>query len=146
MAEETEIKIQNLTKFYMLVLLKSNDTVTGYFILKKLQKDLGKTASPTYVYDFLKSLKTQGYVDNVIKSKASKRSKGYQLTSEGHEFIDRIFLRFNSLIEVAIQSRLEICASCGVKLYDNYHRERIGNKDLNFCCKHCAKAFKDEKM
>ncbi|HUW89183.1 MAG TPA: PadR family transcriptional regulator [Candidatus Nanopelagicaceae bacterium] len=146
MAEETEIKIQNLTKFYILVLLKSNNTVTGYFILKKLEKDLGKTASPTYVYDFLKSLKSQGYVEDVTKSKTSKRSKGYQLTSQGHEFIDRIFLRFNNLIEVAIQSRLEICASCGVKLYDNYHSEKIGNKILNFCCKHCAKAFKNAQM
>jgi DNA-binding PadR family transcriptional regulator len=143
MAEETEIKIQNLTKFYMLVLLKSNDTVTGYFILKRLEKDLGKTASPTYVYDFLKSLKSQGYVEDVSKPKTSKRSKGYQLTSQGHEFINRIFSRFNNLIDVAIQSRLEICAGCGVKLYDNYHSEKIGKKTLNFCCKHCVNAFKN---
>ena len=146
MAEDTELKIQNLTKFYMLVLLKSNVSVTGYFILKRLEKDLGKTASPTYVYDFLKSLKSQGYVEDVSNSKTSKRSKGYQLTSQGHEFIDRIFSRFNNLIEVAIQSRLEICASCGVKLYDNYHSEKVGNKILNFCCKHCAKAFINAQM
>ena len=146
MAEEAELKIQNLTKFYMLVLLKSNKTVTGYFILKKLEKDLGKTASPTYVYDFLKNLKSQGYVEDATNSKTSKRSKGYQLTSQGHKFVDRIFLRFNNLIEVAIQSKLEICASCGVRLYDNFHSEKIGNKMLNFCCKHCAKAFKDEQI
>jgi len=144
MAEEPEIKIQNLTKFYILVLLKSNETVTGYFVLKKLDKDLGKTASPTYVYDFLKSLKAQGYAEDVANSKTSKRSKGYRLTTQGHEFIDRMFLRFNNLIEVAIQSRLEICASCGVRLYDNYHSEKIGNDLLNFCCKHCAKAFKND--
>ena len=94
MSKETEIKIQNLTKFYILVLLKSNKSVTGYFILKKLEKDLEKTASPTYVYDFLKSLKSQGYVEAVSNSETSKRSKGYQLTSQGHEFIDRIFTRF----------------------------------------------------
>ena len=143
MAEETEFKIQNLTKFYMLVLLKSNDTVTGYFILKRLAKDLGKTSSPTYVYDFLKSLKSQGYVEDAVISKTSKRSKGFQLTSQGHEFVDKIFLRFNNLIEVAIESKLEICASCGVRLYDNYHSEKIGNRTLNFCCKHCAKAYKE---
>ena len=144
MAEEPEIKIQNLTKFYMLVLLKSNETVTGYFILKKLEKDLDKTASPTYVYDFLKSLKSKGYVEDAVTSKTSKRSKGFQLTSQGHEFIDKIFSRFNNLIEVAIESKLEVCASCGVRLYDNYHSEKIGNKILNFCCKHCAKAFKND--
>ncbi len=142
MTEETELKIQNLTKFYMLVLLKANATVTGYFILKRLDKDLGKTASPTYVYGFLKSLKSHGYAEDAVISKTSKRSKGFQLTSQGHEFIDKIFLRFNNLIEVAIESKLEICASCGVRLYDNYHSETIGNKILNFCCKHCAKAYK----
>lgn len=145
MTEETELKIKNLSKFYMLVLLKSNKSVTGYFILKKLEKDLGKTASPTYVYDFLKSLKSEGYVVDAEISKTSKRSKGFQLTPKGHEFIDKIFRRFNNLIEVAIQSRLEICASCGVKLYDNYHSEKIGNKILNFCCKHCAKAYKENQ-
>ena len=143
MIEETDLKIQNLTKFYMLVLLKSNDTVTGYSILKSLEKDLGKTASPTYVYDFLKSLKSKGYVEDAVNSKSSKRSKGFQLTTQGHEFIDKIFARFNNLIEVAIQSKLEICASCGVKLYDNYHSEKLGSKVLNFCCKHCAKAYKE---
>lgn len=144
MSEEQELKIQNLTKFYILVLLKSNDTVTGYFILKRLEKDLGKTASPTYVYDFLKTLKSKGYIEDVI-SKPSKRSKGFLLTSLGHEFVDRIFLRFNNLIEVAIESRLEICASCGVKLYENYYTEKIGNKLMNFCCKHCAKAYKENQ-
>ncbi|MFX0046741.1 MAG: PadR family transcriptional regulator [Candidatus Hermodarchaeota archaeon] len=143
MTENTGIKIQNLTKFYILVLLKSNNSVTGYFILKRLEKDLGKTASPTYVYNFLKKLKAQGYIEDVPDSKTSKRSKGFQLTSQGHEFIDKIFLRFNNLIEVTIESKLEICASCGVRLYDNYHSEKIGDKILNFCCKHCAKAFKE---
>ncbi|MFX0077378.1 MAG: helix-turn-helix transcriptional regulator, partial [Candidatus Hermodarchaeota archaeon] len=142
MVEDTELKIKNLTKFYMLVLLKSNDSVTGYFILKRLSKDLGKTASPTYVYDFLKNLKARGYVEDVPNSKTSKRSQGFQLTSQGQEFVDKIFTRFNNLIEVAIQSRLEICASCGVSLYDNFYSEKIGNQTLNFCCKHCAKAFK----
>jgi DNA-binding PadR family transcriptional regulator len=143
MAEDAELKIKNLTKFYILVLLKSNESVTGYFILKKLAKDLGKTASPTYVYDFLKNLKSHGYVEDVASSKTSKRSKGFKLTSQGNEFVDKIFARFNNLIEVAIQSRLEICASCGVSLYDNYYSEKIGNQTLNFCCKHCAKAYKD---
>ena len=92
------------------------------------------------------------YLENYLKSKIediateeSKRSKGYKLTPSGAEFTDRIFSRFDNLIEVAIQSKLEICASCGVKLYDNYHSEKIGNKMLNFCCKHCAKAYKDNQ-
>ena len=143
--EKEDLKIQSLTKLYTLVLLKSKKEVTGYYILKQLDSDLGKTASPTYIYDFLKLLKSEGYIEDITNIK-SKRKKGYRITPSGIEFVDRIFLRFNNLIEVAIQSKLEICASCGVQLYDNFHVETIDNKVLNFCCKHCAKAFKNAQM
>ncbi len=140
MNEESKLKIQNLTKLYTLVLLKSKDAVTGYYILARLKKDLKKTASPTYIYDFLKKLKKERYIEEITSDK-SKRSKGYRLTSNGDAFIDRIFTRFDNLIEVAIQSKLKICASCGVKLYENYYVEEIDGRELNFCCKHCAKAY-----
>ncbi|MFX1574093.1 MAG: PadR family transcriptional regulator [Promethearchaeota archaeon] len=142
MADITDLKIQNLTKLYTLVLLKSKDSVTGYFILKRLGSDLGKTSSPTYIYDFLKSLKEKGYIEEIATEK-NERSKGYRLTSSGSAFTDRIFSRFDNLIDVAIQSKLEICSSCGVKLYKNYHTETIHGKEMNFCCKHCAKAYKN---
>lgn len=144
MTENGSIKIKNLTKFYILVLFKSKAEITGYYILKRLDEDLGKTSSPTYVYDFLKNLKEEEYIEDVPHPK-SKRKKGYRLTNKGEEFIDRIFLRFNNLIEVAIQSKLEICANCGVKLYDNYHTETIHGKEMNFCCIHCAKAYYDSQ-
>ena len=136
------LKVQNLTKLYTLVMLKSKDSVTGYYILDRLKKDLDKTASPTYVYGFLKKLKEQGYIEEITKEK-SKRSKGYNLTPSGLAFIDRIFSRFDNLIEVAIQSKLEICSSCGVKLYENFHTEPIHGEEKNFCCTHCAQAYKD---
>ena len=142
MTEETDLKVQNLTKLYSLVMIKSKEAVTGYYILERLKKDLGKTASPTYVYDFLKKLKAEGYIEEIAKEK-SKRSKGYALTPSGFAFIDRIFSRFDNLIEVAIQSKLEICFLCGVKLYGTFHTETINGEEKNFCCKHCAKAYKD---
>ena len=142
MTEETDLKVQNLTKLYSLVMIKSKEAVTGYYILDRLKKDLGKTASPTYVYDFLKKLKTEGYIEEIV-TEESKRSKGYRLTLSGSNFIDRIFSRFDNLIEVAIQSKLEICKSCGVKLYGEFHIETIHGEEMNFCCKHCAKAYKN---
>ena len=138
--ENHDIKIQNLTKFYTLVLLKSKEFVTGYYVLKRLGDDLGKTASPTYVYDFLKNLKSEGYVDSHVNRK-NKRSKGYRLTPEGLKFVDRIFGRLDNLIEVAVQSKIKACSNCGAKLYDDYHTETVEGKDVIFCCKHCAKAF-----
>lgn len=141
MGEDSDLKIQNLTKLYTLVLLKSKESVTGYYVLKQLNEELGKTASPTYVYNFLKKLKSEGYVENV-QAPTSKRASGYRLTPSGAEFIDRIFLRFDNLIEVAVQSKIKACASCGAKLYDDYHFETIDGREMIFCCKHCAKAFK----
>ena len=142
LGENEDIKIQSLSRFFILMLLKSENSITGYSILKRLDKDLHTTASPTYVYDFLKQLKEEGYIEEVPTPK-SKRSKGFRLTNSGVAFIDRIFSRFDSLIEVTIQSKLKICASCGVKLYEDFHVEKVNGKELNFCCKHCAKAYKN---
>ena len=97
-----EIKVQNLTRFYTLVLIKSKSPITGYYILKRLKDDLGKTSSPTYVYDFLKSLKREGYLEDV-KVSDSKRSQGYKLTTAGEMFTENIFSRFNNMIETALR-------------------------------------------
>jgi len=141
MIKKQEIKVQSITRFYIILLLKSKNTITGYQIIKRLEKDLGTTASPTGIYNFLKDLRSEGYIEDIPNPK-SKRAKGFRLTSSGAEFIDRIFTRFDNLIEVAVQSKLKACASCGVKLYNNFHVETIHGKELNFCCKHCAKAYK----
>ena len=29
------------------------------------------------------------------------------------------------------------------KIYDDFHTETIGGKELVFCCGHCAKAYKN---
>jgi len=140
MSDKQEIKIQSITRFYILLLFKSKNSITGYQILKRLEKDLGTTASPTSIYDFLKDLKSKGYIEDLEKSE-KERAKGLKLTSTGEKFIDRIFMRFNNLIEATIQSKLEICASCGVKLYKNFHIESIHGEEMHFCCQHCAKAY-----
>ena len=144
MNNESEIKVQNLTKFFILALFKLKSSVTGYYILKHLEKDLGKTASPTYVYNFLKKLKKKGYIENTPNAK-SKRSKGYHLTSSGGSFVDDIFSRFDNIISATIESKLKICASCGVKLYKDYYTEVINGEELHFCCIHCAKAYKENQ-
>ncbi|MHA2399654.1 MAG: PadR family transcriptional regulator [Promethearchaeota archaeon] len=145
MSENQEIKIQSMTRFYILLLLESRKVITGYQILKALDKDLGTTASPTSVYDFLKDLKSKGYVKDATKS-VGERAKGFELLPEGEKFVDRIFTRFNNLIEVAVQSKLHVCASCGVKLYDDFHAETVQGNELHFCCKHCAKAYKHSQL
>ncbi len=144
MSKKDEIKVQSMSRFYILFLLKSKSSITGYQIINRLKEDLGTTASPTSVYDFLKDLKSKDYIKDIQKAE-SERAKGFKLTSAGEKFIDRIFSRFNNLIEAAIQSKLKICVCCGVKLYEDFYIETIDGRETNFCCIHCAKAFKKEK-
>ena len=145
MSEKTEIKVQNLTRLYALVLLKSKESITGYYILKRLKENLGKTASPTYVYKFLDDLKAEGYIEEK-KVPKKKRSEGFKLTPKGSEFVETILTRFNNFIEVAIQSKLKICKHCFVKLYDSFHTETINGEELYFCCSHCAAHYKKNEI
>lgn len=140
--EDEEIEVTNLTKFYTLSLLRVKENVTGYYVLKRLKEDLGRSASTTYVYDFLDDLKSKDYIKDV-ETRKSKRSKGFRLTQKGHTFVNKIFNRFDNLIEAAIQDKIKVCASCGVKLYDSFHKEIIQGEEKYFCCKHCAKAYKE---
>jgi DNA-binding PadR family transcriptional regulator len=138
LGEEHEIKIQSLSRFYILLLLKSKSVVNGYQIIKRLEKDLGTTASPTGIYNFLKDLKAKKYIEDINKSDTEK-GKGLKLTPIGDSFIDTIFTRFDNLIEAAVQSKIKVCASCGIKLYEDFYQE---DKQY-FCCEHCAKAYKN---
>lgn len=137
---DDDLKIQNLTKLYTLVLLKINSTITGYQILKRLEREIGRTASPTYIYEFLDVLKKNNIIEDV-KTPKSKRSKGFTLTNTGKNFVDKILTRFDNLIDAGVQAKLKICASCGVRLYEDYHSEIIDGKEMYFCCIHCAKSY-----
>ncbi|MFW9997388.1 MAG: helix-turn-helix transcriptional regulator [Candidatus Odinarchaeota archaeon] len=141
---ENEIQIQSFTKLYTLLLLKSRESITGYRILKKIENDLGTTTSPNHIYNFLKELTELGYIVE-IEGRESKRSKGYRLTPNGAKFVDRIMLRFDNLLEVAIKPKLTICAHCGAKLYSDYHVEEINGREMNFCCVHCAAIYKEHE-
>ncbi|MHA2295373.1 MAG: helix-turn-helix transcriptional regulator [Candidatus Hodarchaeales archaeon] len=142
-----DIQIQSFTKLYTLLLLKSRESITedltGYRIMKKIESDLGTTTSPNYIYNFLKELREQDYLEEMVGKKP--KSKKYKLTPEGMKFVEKILLRFDNLLEVAIKPKLTICAHCGAKLYSDYHEEMISGKEMNFCCIHCANAYKQHE-
>lgn len=138
-----DISVQSLTKLFTLLLLQAEkEPTTGYQVLKYLEKELDTTASPNTLYAFLHDLEDAGYIKEVnVEDK--KRSLGYRTTDEGKKFIESIIARFDSLLEMAIKPKLTVCAHCHVQLYNNFHTEKIDDKTMNFCCKHCAKAYQD---
>lgn len=133
-----EVKIINLIKFYV-VLLLSEGPKHGYEIIKEIEEKLKKRASAGQIYPFLKKLEKHGYIKSKRMGKREKRV--YHLTKEGKAFVKRILNRFGSLIDIAIEPKLTECAHCGCKVYEGGHREVVKGKKLTFCCEYCARSY-----
>lgn len=134
-----ELRITNLAKFYMLLLLNEKP-VSGYELIRDIGQKLEKKISPGQVYPFLAKLQNSEYIRTGIPG--AREKKTYALTPEGKAFVKRMLLHFGELIDFAVEPRLTVCAHCGCKVFEGGHREKIRGKDAVFCCVHCAKAFK----
>jgi DNA-binding PadR family transcriptional regulator len=139
-AEINEI-VSDFSRVYILTILHEGP-VHGYEIISKFKKAIGKDVSPSLVYPFLKQLEQKGLVTHALKPVGAKKKKVFELTEEGKEFATQLFKRFSELISVALEPSLEVCAHCGCKVYEGGYAERIKDKELTFCCMHCAAAYK----
>ena len=134
--------VSDFTRVYILTILHEGP-VHGYEIISKFKKYIGKEISPSLVYPFLKRLEEKGLVTHSLKPVGAKKKKVFELTEEGKEFSEQLFKRFSELIGVVLEPSLEVCAHCGCKVYEAGHREKIKNKELTFCCRHCAASYKE---
>ena len=143
MAKSADINeiVSDFSRVYILTILHEGP-VHGYQIISKFKKVIGKEVSPSLVYPFLKELEQKGLVTHALKPVGAKKRKVFELTADGKEFSEQLFKRFSELISVALEPSLEVCAHCGCKVYEGGHRERIKNKELMFCCVHCAASYK----
>jgi len=80
-----------------------------------------------------------------LKSVGEKEKKVFELTKRGRELTTELFKRFAELVSIAIEPSLYVCAHCGCKVYEGAYRETIGGEELAFCCKHCARSYKEMK-
>jgi PadR family transcriptional regulator PadR len=136
--------ISDFSRFYILTLLYEGPC-HGYSIISRFKRRIGKEISPSLVYPFLQQLEQKGLVKHAIKYVGEKEKKVYELTEEGKKLCEQLFKRFSALVSVAIEPSLEICASCGCKVYEGGYKETIDGKEAVFCCEHCANAYKHEK-
>ena len=137
--------LSNFSRFYILTLLYEGPC-HGYSIISKFKKRIGKDISPSLVYPFLQQLQQKGLVKYSAKKVGEKEKKVYELTNEGRKLCTHLFKRFSSLISVAIEPSLEICANCGCKVYEGGYKEKIDGKETVFCCRHCANSFRLDKL
>lgn len=129
-------KISSLIKLSVLLLLNENK-MYGYEIIKNLEKQIGKKASPGEVYPFLKSLKKYGLV--VAKKSGTREKKIYFLTKLGKTFVKNTMNRFDTIIDSAIKSKLIKCVHCECEIYEGGYIKVVKGKKMTFCCSACAK-------
>jgi DNA-binding PadR family transcriptional regulator len=143
MNEEMNDVISDFSRFYILTILYECPC-HGYDIIGRFRKRLGKEVSPSLVYPFLQRLEQKGLVKHTLKPIGAKEKKVFELTVKGRRLCESLFRRFSDLVAVAIEPSLEICASCGCKVYEGGHKESIRGKEMAFCCVHCAQSYKKE--
>jgi len=135
--------ISDFSRFYILTILYEGPC-HGYGIISKFKERIGKEISPSLVYPFLHQLEKKGLLKHTTKPVGAKKRKVFELTEEGRELCKRLFKRFSALVSVAIEPSLEVCASCGCKVYEGGYKEVINGKEMTFCCVHCAESYKRE--
>jgi len=139
--KEMDEIVFDFSRFYILTILYEGPQ-HGYSIISKFRKRIGKEISPSLVYPFLSQLEKKGLVNHSLRPVGEKKKKVFELTEKGRELCKQLFKRFSALVSVAIEPSLEVCASCGCKVYEGGHREKIRGKEMTFCCVHCAQSYK----
>jgi len=134
------IKVNNLIRFYTLMLL-STGPKHGYEVIKNLESHLERKVSASQIYPFLELLKKNGYVEE--KKSGAREKKVYSLTASGRSFVKGLLSRFGGLIDIAVESKLNVC-SCGCEIYKGGYESVVNGKKRLFCCRHCADSFKRE--
>ncbi len=142
MDTEFDQLVSDFSRFYILTILYEGQA-HGYKIMSKFKKRVGKEISPSLVYPFLQKLEDKGLVKHFSKLVGKKERKIFELTDEGKELCIGLFNRFAKLVSIAIEPSLNDCAHCGCKIYQGGHQETIDEEVLMFCCKHCAKSYKN---
>lgn len=137
------IKIGSLVKFYTILLLRE-EPKHGYDLMKELERKLGKDISTSQVYPFLNTLEKNKIIS--VEKLGKREKKVYKLTKKGRKFVNTFLERFGDLLHTAIEPKLSTCTHCGCKVYEGGYREKIGKNKLTFCCHHCARSFRDERL
>jgi DNA-binding MarR family transcriptional regulator len=118
--------------------------IHGYGIMRSTKKRIGKNISPSLVYPFLHQLEQKGLVQSSLEPVGRKPKKIYELTEEGRQLATILFKRLASLVSIAIEPSLNVCAHCGAKIFEGGHMEVVGGVETMFCCVHCFHAHKNE--
>ena len=137
---EGQALLTDFSRFYVILLLYEGGK-HGNEIMSSIEHRLGRPASPSFVYPFLKLLEEQGYVASKESAVGRKTRKVYSLTGPGRALCVRLFGQFTNIVSSAIEPTLQVCAHCGCRVYKDAHFQKVGGRELAFCCKYCARSY-----
>ena len=83
--------------------------------MDEIERIIGHRPSPGEVYPFLKRLAKGGYIR--VREECRRR-KVYELTEKGRELVEDTINKMASIMKAIIGSKLDVCANCGVKIYE----------------------------
>jgi DNA-binding PadR family transcriptional regulator len=135
--------LDDLAKFYILLVLHEGSS-HGYGIIRKYHARTGRSLSAGTLYPFLQQLQEQGIVTSEDKSVGKRPRREYCFTRKGRRSVNQLLERFASITSAAFESNLQVCSSCGCKVYEGAHIEIIEGKQMAFCCPHCAAAYQSQ--
>lgn len=151
MEDETEY-ITSLTKFYTLALL-SQKPRHGYEIISEVEKRIGKRPSTGQIYPLLDDFEGRNIVESETRKEKGRTKTVYELTEKGKRTFSRSLRKFYNLIHEILDPWLTECAHCGCKVFEGHpeygkegeevYKEQIDGEILDFCCEHCAKAYRE---
>lgn len=134
------MKVSNVTKLLTLVHLY-RDSRHGYEIMDSIEEQTGERPSSSQIYPFLNKLKDEGLVE--VEETGNRKKKVYKLTDEGTTYVESKLEMFSEVISSTIEKDLTACAHCGCKVYEGGYEEKVGDRKLKFCCRHCAESYKN---
>ena len=137
--------LDDLAKFYILLVLHEGPS-HGYGIITKYRQRAGRTLSAGTLYPFLQQLEEQETVTCEDKPVGKRPRREYCLTRKGRRAVSQLLERFASITAAAFETNLQVCASCGCKVYEGAHIEEINGKQMAFCCQHCARAYQRQLL
>jgi DNA-binding PadR family transcriptional regulator len=141
----SEPRLNTLFRIQTILILQKGE-MSGYDLAKELESITGNKPSTGKIYPFLKQLKDNGYIEETDIEDDSERSKTvYHLTDKGESLVDELLGRMESLIDARLDSLLETCKSCGVKIYKTkvLGKDEMGKKAY-YCCTHCRDNYYDQ--
>ena len=125
------IKVNNLVKFYTMILLYERPQ-HGYQIIKNIGAKLGKNVSPGEIYPFLNMLEKKKLLTS--KEEGGREKKTYSLTASGRIFVMELLEKFGEIVHAAVETNLKTCAHCGCEIY----RGGFDKGGKTYCCRACA--------